>query len=783
MVKKTVLFIVAFVILLSLPDTARADGLPGEYLLSQRWRELFGRHSPITNPALLTEENYPTVRFAIAPVLQGAFKLGEAGFTYPLGMYQSLGLSMLGEDGGTIDGGMFDSQSGELRPSNSTSSNQNGFLIMTYAINPWRRFSVGANLSLAYQSNFGDPVMGVGLDLGVSYRLLLHPVAGCHIVGLSIQNLFSPSMAGEAGQLIDPKSQAKYSKDLKLSWVGSFLEDRVESGLDMHIKDIFASKDEFTKIDPDNPASFLEGPKKIEWAMSMYAGGWLLRMIKVYLQMGFDKKFLEYWGLSGGVNLPTINNGRDFCLLYQYNVKTEATIASSHTIYFHAEVGKSREERFAKRVAVMMSLEPNELYNKAMKLYSEGQYWDAFFVFSQIKSRFPDFFKNDWVCYYRGSCLEKLDMRQKASELYRATITDYKKSEVVPHAELGIMRICYREEDHNCVRTQFNLIIDAQTTDSLRYHAYYLMGESYMQQGQTQNAIKAFELIPPGHPEYVFAQHTLGIAKLETFAVDDAIESFENAIQDVVTTKAQNEMVNRSLLFLGYLYYEQVSFSKAVVVLREVPSNSMYYEDALIGLGWTALKSRQWSDCKEAARLLQKHSADPTLTLEADLLTAYCFMVTKDFVSAADVLEMATNKIDTIVVPNEETLIAKKLDYHEERIKYNNLSRDAEKISLEWQAENTLKVIDSMHTVQVGIKKKIDHFLDYKYHFGRRTFFARNYKQVKDDIEYAYVVVKRLIDKISVEEIQQKAVDKSKKITDEIEELKRQMETLEKEEE
>ena len=39
---------------------------------------------------------------------------------------------------------------------------------------------------------------------------------------------------------------------------------------------------------------------------------------------------------------------------------------------------------------------------------------------------------------------------------------------------------------------------------------------------------------------------------------------------------------------LGYIFYEDNALSKAVSALRMVPSQSNYYEDALLGLGWTA---------------------------------------------------------------------------------------------------------------------------------------------------------------------------------------------------
>ena len=39
-----------------------ADGLPGEYLLSNKWRQVFANQSPVDNPAMIMEEPYLKVR-------------------------------------------------------------------------------------------------------------------------------------------------------------------------------------------------------------------------------------------------------------------------------------------------------------------------------------------------------------------------------------------------------------------------------------------------------------------------------------------------------------------------------------------------------------------------------------------------------------------------------------------------------------------------------------------------------------------------------------------------
>jgi flagellar motor protein MotB len=319
--------------------TARADGLPGEFLLSTRWRDLMWAHSPLTNPAFLTQEDYITARGAFATTLQGAFSLWEAGVTVPVGMRQSAGLSIVSENDGSIENWVFDDATGQMVRDNSTLSNNNFFGMGSYAVSVWRGLSVGANLNLAYQSNFGNSVKGIGFDLGCSYRLRLNPRAGNHTVGLSTVNLVAPSM----GTTFRPGfgGDGEYSRDLRVSWMGDFRDRQFESGLDVDLKDFLATTDEFG------------GDKKVEWTAAWRGGAWLRRVLGGYLQLGFGSNVLEYWGIAAGVRLPVSNTGPKVTVLYQYNMKTEGQLASAHTAYMIVQFGKNRKDLWGPRLAAL----------------------------------------------------------------------------------------------------------------------------------------------------------------------------------------------------------------------------------------------------------------------------------------------------------------------------------------------------------------------------------------------------------------------------------------------
>ena len=213
------------------------DGLPGEYLLSSRWRDLMWYNSPLSNPAFLTDVDYMTFRAAISPVLQGAFTLGEVGLSVPILLKQTAGISMLLENDGMVESSHFDETSNRLVTGGSQISNKNFYGMISYAVNAWQRLSVGANFSIAHQTNFGDPQTGAGLDIGLSWRLLDKNEIQNHLFGLSTVNLIAPSVGSD--------DEGTYSRDLKVSWVGDFLKRSIETGIDVDLRDFWARGEDY----------------------------------------------------------------------------------------------------------------------------------------------------------------------------------------------------------------------------------------------------------------------------------------------------------------------------------------------------------------------------------------------------------------------------------------------------------------------------------------------------------------------------------------------------------
>lgn len=748
--------------------TVHADGLPGEYVLGERLRNMIAHHIPLTNPALMTEENYLSLNLAFTPVLNGEFKHFTTGLVVPIGLYQSFGVMAVGQLSGKVYEGTFNPDGTILVNDASSKSSEDYTFIGSYAWNFWNRLSAGANVNAAYQHLFDSTNLEVSLDFGFTYRLMHHAVFGDHVLGVATHNLI-PVIVGS-----NP-----FSSDIKFTWLGYFWERQLEGAIDVDIKDLTSDTSVFK-----SDLGTLNAAKEMEWHLNFKAGAWLLRMFKVYALAGMDQDMTDYVGMALGFNLPTVNRGRDLEFFVQYNKMLDsASEASTVTFSLRTDIGKHREEMYARRMARLASLSPNELYNRARKLYSEKKYWDAFFVFSRIVVEYPDFFKSDWVQLYRSNCEEELDMRNVAIENYEAAIKEFPLSSAVPYANLGLMRIHYRNGDPAKVANEFVELNKPNVPDSLRYHGAYLMGQMQLQGNEPAKAIQVLSTIPETHPDYAFAQHAIAIALVRSGGEDMApvVAALENAVSVKAETPTLKEIVARSYLFLGYIFYEENTLSKAVVALRMVPSNSFYSEDALLGQGWTALKARQWTDCISTGQLLTRGTKKNILKCEGMLIQAYGHLLQKEYVPSLALLKEADNLARSITVAADDTLNYARMQYESNRMSFNFLAEKVENISKSGQSSAIARQTDSLHTEQTTFVNGFREYYDFTDEFHRTAFFTRSVDQVREDIDYALATVQKILGQSGVEKTQQKMGDKQKDIDQEIQKLQQEMEKLQKE--
>jgi hypothetical protein len=339
---KTVDFLIivaAAMLALAIPAAAQNGGLPGGHLITDRWRHVYSMYSGITNPAYVNEAKYMSARFLFA-------NTQEAGFTYPLGLYDAVGAAWImngvtpfeatDNEGNTLDGPKI--------------VDQGNFVALTYARNVWAGLTVGANLNFIAQNiadiqigsaaGGADRVsnkyrVGFGADAGLTYKALRHRVYGNHTLGISTNNIFNMIM----------DTDEKYAAALRFSLLSDFWRRRVYYGADFVLKDILSGDDDWRSS---------SGPEVgMPWEFTQKIGVSVWRIFKAYAIVCFNNESLDHYGFAFGVNAGRFLGFQDMEAMLQYVSITNPTNAAeanaSHiTFCVRAEFGKHREEACAR---------------------------------------------------------------------------------------------------------------------------------------------------------------------------------------------------------------------------------------------------------------------------------------------------------------------------------------------------------------------------------------------------------------------------------------------------
>jgi len=77
-----------------------------------------------------------------------------------------------------------------------------------------------------------------------------------------------------------------------------------------------------------------------------------------------------------------------------------------------------------------------------------------------------------------------------------------------------------------------------------------------MNQNKIIDAIQQFNMVPAGHYDYVFAQHSMGVAYAMNGDFNKALEHLDNVVQASVKGTDQRAVIDRSYLLMAFLYYE-----------------------------------------------------------------------------------------------------------------------------------------------------------------------------------------------------------------------------------
>jgi tetratricopeptide (TPR) repeat protein len=571
-------------------DAAGFDRAPLGWGLDWRLRGLFAEKSALVNPSFVAAEEFSSVRLLVASY-PGDTTVYDLAGSVPLGTWNTAGLDML----------LFGwSPPDAVAAADNSNMDWACVLSLPYAFDFWNIISLGAALTFPFECHPPDPwTTGCGADAGISCAFLHSAFWGNHRFGAAAHNLSVPDL-GIYGE---------YRRAVRLSVSSDFLDRRIETYGDFLFP--LASGNSVCSSTADAMA---RGGK---YGLKLLVEP--LPQARVTLGAGFGSSGCEYLSCIVSADFPVLYHDHDLTMGYQVLLEP-STGSYAQTVYGAMEFGRRR-------------LSADVLQRRALKLFEQGKWAEAYMGLGNFMAVFPYFHDNPEMRFMMGICAERLFLPRFAEYEYSAVTDQYPRTRAAAKSQEKLVELACQASDTTRLTAEYEKLVKNYADADLIADADYRIGQMYMQQGDFRRALDRFDRIAPSHPLYPFALYSSGIAFNGLSQYDNALQRFNACALHTVTTVKDELITDMACLMLACFYYERPAatdsaLAKCMAVLDAVPRYSQVYPYALLIKSWTACRVGRYDQCASFAGELARigtalgHSA----TAEAHLLMAYSLL-------------------------------------------------------------------------------------------------------------------------------------------------------------
>jgi len=741
-------------------SSSGTGGYDAPYLQANNVQSLTDYTSGLVNPALLSYVNQMHLeagfyRWNIAAD-GGAMGYQQLSFLYPLGLNQTLGLSIIGVstsvDSTTVDGD-------RISPAGISVGFGDMWFVGHYSIKlmPW--LSIGGNLKFRDVKQFSEgDAWGVGGDVGAYFNPIDNRTLG---------NLgFSINLQDVVPAIVTWKNADSSNKEVAVT--------RIRAGARYEGLENTLVVDGEAIIDNALGKTWSSsGVDKIAWRGSINAKWQFVPWL--WIKGGWSNNNVPYIGFNYNLMYPLADmiNYVQYDFHFGYSV-TDKDRGITLMNRLSADFGSTREQSTSQSTYDQLIVAPTDAYDEAMRLYSAGKYWEATFAFGKIVSLYPNFYLNDKAEYYLGDCYLKLHMFSTAREILKAAAEEYPTSSVGPLYAYGLENIAYLDGKYDDVLKQYAIISNVYAASDIVPDADYLAGESHYIRKNYVTAEQVFNRLKPADASYIYAQYTLSVINIENKNIDAAIQNLMTIAADT-TPGAQAQLIRDAAnTKLGHLYFDQMELRNAVEAYKRVSEGSVYGDEALLGMAWVWMKGNQTSVCMQIIeQLLQLYPQSPLLP-EAYLLKGYGLMMMKNYADAIAVLNKSIELAKGTYITDADVL-AKQQEYDTMLQAFTSTAEKIRKNALRKPVNKTLEERTALRGDYDTFAKAYQDYFDYMLRAKSHKRFIERKDEVIQDAEYALAKSTTILKGKQQAEQLEKSKLEQKKIDEQIKKLQDQL--------
>lgn len=258
---------------------------------------------------------------------------------------------------------------------------------------------------------------------------------------------------------------------------------------------------------------------------------------------------------------------------------------------------------------VAQSGPPSKTLERALKLYEKGDYYSTSIELYKVingetqdsdsnKQR-AEFFlgKTMYQMKFYAASLSFFDniVQKGAAHRYYSNTLKWLAAlaKVLPESAGILEKIGkYTRED-----------LEKPELDSVRSELYFLLGRHYYREGNLDQAVELFALVPRESEFYINAKFLEGVTHVRKYEGAPAIEAFkeiltineEPELRKLYNKQELRKMVELSWMSMGRVFYSTKQFDASIKYFERLPQESEYWLESLFDSSWAYFTKKSYS--------------------------------------------------------------------------------------------------------------------------------------------------------------------------------------------
>ncbi len=237
----------------------------------------------------------------------------------------------------------------------------------------------------------------------------------------------------------------------------------------------------------------------------------------------------------------------------------------------------------------------NKIYHRGVDLFKKGLYWESAQELIILMDFYPQFDRLDKVVNYLGKCLFQEELITPAIRMFEYLIKKYPQSEHIPDALVGLEKAYYQQAKYKQALRFFYVILKRYPNNkAIIDEASYFAGQSHYYLKNYDMVINTLKRIDARSDYYDSALYTTALSYLKKSNVATSVDYFLEIVTLPIISSERRDIIDNARLTLGLIYYELKAYQASIYQLEKISDQHENYQDALLGMGWSYLKTQQY---------------------------------------------------------------------------------------------------------------------------------------------------------------------------------------------